>query len=97
MTVDSRWQLTMLDSLTPAELLDQTSFLVVHGKVDAYCTPEGAQAVFDRAPGHKEIEWLESSNHIDIYDQPELVEPAVRRVAEFMAVQLAPRAAAVAA
>jgi fermentation-respiration switch protein FrsA (DUF1100 family) len=91
MTVDSRWQLLTLDSLGPAELLDRTPFLVVHGKVDEYCTPEGAQAVFDRATGPKEIEWLESRNHIDIYDHPELVDPAVRRVAEFMAVQLAAR------
>ena len=65
----------------PAELLDHTPFLVVHGTVDAYCTPEGAQAVFDRATGPKEIEWIETPNHIDIYDRPELVEPAVERVA----------------
>jgi uncharacterized protein len=94
MTVDSRWQLLTLDALSAAELLDETPFLVVHGKVDAYCTPEGAQAVFDRATGPKEIEWLESANHIDIYDQPELVEPAIKRVAEFMARELAPRQAA---
>jgi fermentation-respiration switch protein FrsA (DUF1100 family) len=90
LTVDSFWQLMTLDALTPAELLDRTPFLVVHGKVDAYCTPEGAQAVFDRATGPKEIEWLDSTNHIDIYDHPELVQPAVARVARFMAEQLAP-------
>ena len=91
MTVDSRWQLLTLDSLSAAELLDRTPFLVVHGKVDAYCTPEGAQAVFDRATGPKEIEWLDTTNHIDIYDHPELVGPAVARVAGFLVEQLAPR------
>jgi fermentation-respiration switch protein FrsA (DUF1100 family) len=91
MTVDSRYQLLTLDSFSAADLLDRTPFLVVHGKVDAYCTPEGAQAIFDRATGPKEIEWLESANHIDIYDRPELVDPAVRRVAAFLAEQLAPR------
>jgi fermentation-respiration switch protein FrsA (DUF1100 family) len=91
MTLDSRWQLLTLDSLSAAEFLDRTPFLVVHGKVDEYCTPEGAQAVYDRATGPKEIEWIESKNHIDIYDRPELVEPAIVRVAEFMARQLAPR------
>ena len=55
MTMDSWWQLATLDTLTAAELLDQTPFLVVHGKVDAFCTPDGAQAVFDRATGPKEI------------------------------------------
>ena len=81
MTVDSLWQLLTLDSLSAAELLDRTPFLVVHGTVDEYCTPEGAQAIFDRATGPKEIEWIETPNHIDIYDRPELVEPAVERVA----------------
>ena len=49
MTVDSRWQLLTLDALSAADLLDRTPFLVVHGTVDTYCTPEGAQAIFDRA------------------------------------------------
>jgi hypothetical protein len=93
MTVDSRWQLLTLDSLSAADLLDRTPFLVVHGTVDEYCTPEGAQAVFDRATGPKELEWLETPNHIDIYDRPELVEPAVDRVARFLAEHLAPREA----
>jgi uncharacterized protein len=93
LTVDSFWQLLTLDALSAADFLDRTPFLVVHGKVDAYCTPEGAQAVFDRATGPKEIEWLESSNHIDIYDRPELVRPAVARVARFMNERLAPREA----
>ena len=43
----------------------------MHGTVDTYCTPEGAQAIFDRATGPKEIEWIETPNHIDIYDRPE--------------------------
>ena len=96
MTVDSRYQLLTLDTLSAAELLDRTPFLVVHGTVDTYCTPAGAQAIFDRASGPKEIEWIETPNHIDIYDRPELVDPAVARVARFMGEQLAPRAAAAA-
>jgi fermentation-respiration switch protein FrsA (DUF1100 family) len=97
MTVDSAWQLLTLDSLSAAEFLDHTPFLVVHGRTDAYCTPEGAQAVFDRATGPKEIEWLDTENHIDIYDRPHLVEPAVKRVATFMAEHLAARPASVTA
>jgi len=69
----------------------RTPFLVVHGTVDLYCTPEGAQAVYDRAAGPKEIVWLETENHIDIYDRPELVGPAVDHVAAFMAENLASR------
>jgi fermentation-respiration switch protein FrsA (DUF1100 family) len=97
LTVGSLWQLMTLDSVSAAEFLDRTPFLVVHGKVDEYCTPEGAQAIFDRATGPKEIEWLDSQNHIDIYDRPELVEPAVQRAAGFFAERLVPREAAAAA
>jgi uncharacterized protein len=94
LSVDSAWQLLTLDSLSPASLLDRTPFLVVHGRVDNYCTPESAQAVYDRATGPKHIEWLDTPNHIDIYDRPELVEPAVAHVARFLAEHLAPREAA---
>jgi uncharacterized protein len=89
MTVDSRWQLLTLDSLGAAPLVD-VPFLIVHGKTDDYCTPAGAQAAFDALGGPKEIEWLESENHIDIYDRPELVEPAVARTTEFFATHLVP-------
>lgn len=90
LTVDSFWQLMTLDAFSPVDFLDRTPLLVVHGTVDEYCTPEGAQAVFDRATGPKEIEWLETANHIDLYDRPELVGPAVRHVARFMDEHLAP-------
>jgi fermentation-respiration switch protein FrsA (DUF1100 family) len=93
LSVDSFWQLMTLDALSAAELLDETPFLVVHGRVDGFCSPEGAQAVYDQAPGPKEIEWLETTNHIDLYDQPQFVDPAVRRAAKFFARELAPHAA----
>jgi fermentation-respiration switch protein FrsA (DUF1100 family) len=96
LTVDSFWQLMTLDALSAADFLDRTPLLIVHGRIDAFCTPEGAQAVFDRATGPKEIEWLDTSNHIDLYDQPQLVQPAVERAATFFAEHLAPRAAAAA-
>jgi uncharacterized protein len=89
LSLASFWQLMTLDALSAVALLDQTPFLVVHGKIDAYCTPEGAQIAFDRAPGPKEIEWLDTSNHIDLYDQPQFVDAAVDRTAAFFAERLA--------
>lgn len=97
LTVGSFFQLLTLDALAGVELLDRTPFLIVHGRVDAYCTPEGAQAAYDRAPGPKEIEWLDTSNHIDLYDRPHLVGPAVARAAAFFAEHLGPREAPAAA
>ena len=41
MTVDSRYQLLTLDTLSAAELLDRTPFLVVHGTVDALLHARG--------------------------------------------------------
>jgi fermentation-respiration switch protein FrsA (DUF1100 family) len=96
LTVDTIFQLLTLDALAAVALLGRTPFLIVHGRVDGFCTPEGAQIAYDRAPGPKEIEWLDTTNHIDLYDQPEYVEPAVERAAAFLAEHLAPRAAAVA-
>jgi fermentation-respiration switch protein FrsA (DUF1100 family) len=89
LSVGSFWQLMTLDALSAVALLDRTPFLVVHGKTDAYCTPEGAQIAFDRAPGPKEIEWLDTSNHIDLYDQPQFVDAAIDRTAAFFAERLA--------
>jgi len=90
LTVASRYQLATFDALTPADFLDRTPLLLVHGTGDTYCLPSSAQAVFDRATGPKEIEWLETTNHIDLYDQPRFVGPAVERVARFMAERLTP-------
>jgi hypothetical protein len=88
LAVGSFFELLTQDAQSAAELLDRTPFLVVHGTVDEYCTPEGARAVFERATGPKEIEWLETSNHIDLYDRPELVGPAVERAARFLSAYL---------
>ncbi len=93
LSVDSFWQLMTLDALSATDFLDNTPFLIVHGRVDAVCTPEGAQAAYDRATGPKEIEWLDTSNHIDLYDQPQFVRPAVERAGRFFAEHLAPRKA----
>lgn len=97
LTVDSIFQLLTLDALSTVALLGRTPFLIVHGRVDAFLSPETAQIAYDRAPGPKEIEWLDTTNHIDLYDQPELVEPAVEFAAAFFARHLAPKEAPAAA
>lgn len=81
-------ELITVDLAVGADFLGPTPLLVVHGRTDAYCAPEGAQAVFERTTGLAEILWLETTNHIDLYDRPEYVEPAVDRVAEFLGARL---------
>ena len=80
-----------LDTLSAAELLDETPFLVVHGTVDDLLHARGRAGDLRPRDGPKEIEWIETPNHIDIYDDPSLVVPAVKRVARFLGEQLAPR------
>lgn len=71
-----------------SDLLDATPTLVVHGRTDAYCSPEAAQALHDRLPGARKLVWFDTINHIDLYDRPLFVEPAVARVADWMRTHL---------
>ncbi|GGN72923.1 hypothetical protein GCM10010112_41780 [Actinoplanes lobatus] len=77
-TYGSLHSLMTLDALGAAPLLGPAPLLIVHGRVDAYCSPELAQAAHDAAPGPKELVWLDAQEHIDLYD----VEPHVTRAAE---------------
>jgi fermentation-respiration switch protein FrsA (DUF1100 family) len=83
-TRGSLHSLMTFDALGAAELLADIPLLVVHGKADAYCSPELAQALYERKPGEKELLWLEAGQHTDLYDS----EPHVTRAAEATAVFL---------
>jgi fermentation-respiration switch protein FrsA (DUF1100 family) len=78
LTYGSLHTLMTFDALGSAPLLSATPLLVVHGRADAYCAPELAEAVYTAAPGPKEIRWLDAERHIDLYD----VEPYVGRAAD---------------
>jgi fermentation-respiration switch protein FrsA (DUF1100 family) len=93
-TVASLYELMSLDTLSSADLLEQTPLLVVHGTRDDYCSPEGAQAVYDRANGPKTLHWLETTNHIDLYDVPAYVDAAISALVDFYGRELASRSMA---
>jgi fermentation-respiration switch protein FrsA (DUF1100 family) len=80
-TRGSLHSLMTFDALGAAPLLTDTPLLVVHGTVDAYCSPELAAELYARADGPKEIAWLDCAEHIDLYD----VEPHVDRAADLTA------------
>jgi fermentation-respiration switch protein FrsA (DUF1100 family) len=77
-TRGSLHSLMTFDALGAADLLAGTPLLIVHGKSDAYCSPELARELHDRKPGTKEILWLDTDRHIDLYD----VEPHITRAAQ---------------
>lgn len=83
-TRGSLHSLMTFDALTAADLLADTPLLVVHGERDAYCSPALAQAAYDRAPGDKEILWLDASLHTDLYDNSLYVSQAVAATAAFL-------------
>jgi fermentation-respiration switch protein FrsA (DUF1100 family) len=76
--------LMTFDALGAAPLLGDTPLLVVHGRVDAYCSPELAAAMHAEAAGPKEIVWLDCEQHIDLYDREPHVSSAVAATAEFL-------------
>jgi len=81
-------ELLTVDLAMGAEFIGPTPTLIVHGRTDAFCSPEGAQSAFDKIDGTKDLMWLDTTNHIDLYDQPEYVEPAIDRVSDWMAEHL---------
>ena len=83
LTLQTVRELITVDLAVGADFLGPTPLLVVHGTTDAFCSPDGARAVFGRATGPAEIRWLETTNHVDLYDRPEYVDPAVASAVEF--------------
>jgi len=77
-TYGSLHALMTFDALGAAPLLGDTPLLVVHGRSDAYCSPELAAAVYEDASGPKEMLWLDAERHIDLYD----VEPYITQAAD---------------
>lgn len=90
-TKGSLHSLMTFDALGAAELLAATPLLVVHGKTDAYCSPELAREIYERKPGNnKEILWLDTDRHIDLYDVEPFVTQAAQATADFLHRKLTP-------
>jgi uncharacterized protein len=83
-TRGSLHSLMTFDALGAAPLLAETPLLIVHGNVDAYCSPELAAAMHAETGGEKEIVWLDANEHIDLYDREPWVTEAVDAAAGFL-------------
>ena len=79
-----------LESMSAMGMLAPTPLLIVHGRTDAYLPPEDARRAFEQAGEPKEALWLDTSNHIDLYDNDTYVLPAVDRTAAWFHQHLAP-------
>jgi fermentation-respiration switch protein FrsA (DUF1100 family) len=81
-------ELLTFDAAIGAEFIAPTPTLIVHGRTDGFCSPQAAADIHARIGGTTELMWLDTTNHIDLYDQPAFVEPAVARVSAWMAAHL---------
>ena len=77
-------ELLTFDAAIGADFIAPTPTLIVHGRQDGCCSPSEARAVYDRITGPKELMWLDTTNHIDLYDVATYVDPAVERIARWM-------------
>ena len=82
-TTESIENLMSYNAIPYAHHVSPTPLLVVHGKNDKYCFPKFAQQVYDEAGDPKEIHWLDTTNHIDLYDNEKYVGPAINKIVEW--------------
>jgi uncharacterized protein len=84
MTVTGLEAYLAYNGLSAAKLLAPTPLLIVHGTRDFALLPEFAQAAYDTAIGPKQLTWIETHNHIEVYDQDPYVSQAVETVVTFL-------------
>ncbi len=76
------------NGVADAPLIAPTPLLVVHGTIDLFLWPEFAQRVYDEAGGDKQLTWVETHNHIELYDQDPYVSEVAGQVVEWLDARL---------
>lgn len=76
MTAASLEPYFVYNAVAHAPLVAPTPLQIIHGTRDAALLPEFAQQVYDAAVGTKELVWIETHNHIELYDQDPYVSEA---------------------
>jgi fermentation-respiration switch protein FrsA (DUF1100 family) len=71
-------------AIPDAELVAPTPLLIVHGTTDAFLWPEFASRVFEAASGDKQLTWIETHNHIELYDQVPYVTEAAGLIIDWL-------------
>jgi len=78
-------ELLCFDAAIGADFLAGTPVFFVHGRRDEFCSPQAADNIYQRAQSSdKTFYWLDTTNHIDLYDNPTYVEPATDRVSAWL-------------
>lgn len=77
LTADSLPTYFGYNAVAAAPLVAPTPLLILHGITDSALLPEYAQAAYDAASGEKDLTWIETDNHVKLYDQDPYVSEAV--------------------
>jgi fermentation-respiration switch protein FrsA (DUF1100 family) len=80
--------LALFDAWAAVPLIGDRPLLSIIGR-RAVTAWMGIEA-FQRATGPKRIVWVEGASHVDLYDKPEYVDPAVEELTAFYTANLAP-------
>jgi len=78
------------NSIVHARLVAPTPLLIVHGTRDTALLPEYAQQAYDAAISPKELIWIETHNHIELYDHDPYVSEACRQIVSWLARYVTP-------
>jgi uncharacterized protein len=76
------------NAVADAPLVAPTPLLILHGTVDLFLWPEFAQCTYDAASGDKQLAWIQTHNHIELYDQNPYVDQATSHVLGWLAARL---------
>jgi uncharacterized protein len=83
-TVASMEHIVGWNVIARSHLIAPRPLLVVHGTTDVLLPPRYAQEVYDRAGEPKQLEWIETSNHVELYDQAPYVPQALERIVPWL-------------
>ncbi len=84
LTVASMEHIVGWNVLARAHLVAPRPLLVIHGTTDVLLPPRYAQEVYDRAGEPKQLRWIETSNHVELYDQAPFVPEAIATLVEWL-------------
>jgi uncharacterized protein len=88
-TVESQYNLMLYDAIPYAALVTPTPLLVVHGTIDDYFSPRYAQEVHETAGEPKKLVWIETTNHVQLYDIEPYVTEAAKAIASWLEAHMA--------
>jgi uncharacterized protein len=72
------------NAIPDAALVAPTPLLIVHGTTDLFLWPEFALRAYEAASGDKELIWVETHNHIEMYDQEPYVSETAGLIVDWL-------------